>query len=663
MNNLYEELENELRETSLYVSEDRILKNKVIEDALLLKEDLLSLLLRNDKLKIAFFKDQNGYFVFDKIKFQYFVSNKNFLPDSFTRFKNKIGLVDSNDSYIKARRDVVLAWPFKDCVLEGGQEDLEEKRDEVYWNSLLAPDDIDRLLSPKVFTDFKRYLPGEKPSALKKEDVDFGKENLLFKGNNLLVLSSIKQKFAGKVKLIYIDPPYNTGGDSFKYNDKFNHSTWLTFMKNRLELSRQFLSEDGSIFVQCDDNEAAYLKVLLDEVYGSDNFVTSFYIQVRYTNKTLNEDNDFQKVIETGFLYAKNINVFKPNKDKLPYKLDKFQWEITELTKGETIELGGKKVGIFKNGEYEIKKVEPSEKALKEVWATGSLVRQSGTAGEFLVKHLVPRRDKDGLCCLYKIYGMGEDGLGYRYVTGPRKVTATKGKYYSGVPLSKLEEMKQGDASKEVPINNFLEMSADYGNCRHEGGVDIGGGKKPEKMLEFVIKHFSNEGDRIMDFHLGSGTTACVSMKMKRKFIGVEQLDYGKNDSLVRLQNVLDGDSTGISASYNWKGGDSFVHLALFSKNEKYIKQVMEAEKTNEFDELFRLILENENLSYRIELQKLKRAEQDFCSLDNENKRKVLLSLLDMNHLYLSFFDISDSSYKVSEEDKKLNSIFYKDLT
>src|SRR5690554_2173914 len=287
MQNLQNELINILQHEDALVVDGQLNKNKIVEMALQVDPQLIKHLIKHDTFKTHFFTDVEGVLVFDKIKFQRFVNNKSFLPDSYTAFKNKIGLTindESLDNFITSRNDVVLAWPHKDCVLEGGQTKEDQKRNEIFWNETLAPDNVDRLLSPKAFTNFKRYeaiksTQKEKSEGLGleteteglevketelsgKEEIDFSKENLIIKGNNLLALASLLKTHRGKVKLIYIDPPYNTGGDGFNYNDRFNHSAWLTFMKNRLTTCYGLLKEDGVILVQCDDHEQAYLKVL-----------------------------------------------------------------------------------------------------------------------------------------------------------------------------------------------------------------------------------------------------------------------------------------------------------------------------------------------------------------------------------------------------------------
>jgi adenine-specific DNA-methyltransferase len=274
MNHLITELTETLKEDERLVIDNKLAKNKVVELALALDEKLIVLLLRNETLKKQFFKEVSTVMVFDKVAFQSFVSNKQFLPDSYTAFKNKIGLT-ANNEYLTESNEVVLSWPYKDCVLEGGQTKEDQKRKEIFWNKTLAPDEIDRLLEPKALTNFKKY---DQDGEHDVKDIGLD-DNLIIKGNNLLALHSLKKQYASKVKLIYIDPPYNTGSDSFGYNDSFNHSTWLTFMRNRLEIAKDLLREDGVIVVHCDYIEDAYTKVLLDEVFGSQNFINLISIR------------------------------------------------------------------------------------------------------------------------------------------------------------------------------------------------------------------------------------------------------------------------------------------------------------------------------------------------------------------------------------------------
>ena len=269
MQNLLEELKSTLEIDDRLVIDGKLNKNKIVEMALALDGELLALLLKNDTIKKHFFKEVSGTLIFDKIEFQRSVSNKQFLPDSYTAFKNKIGLT-ANGEYLTESKEVVLAWPYKDCVLEGGQTKEDQKRKEIFWNATLAPDEIDRLLDPKVLTNFKKY---DKDGESIPDTINPKQDNFIFKGNNLLALHSLRRQFAGKVKLIYIDPPYNTGGDSFQYNDRFNHSAWLTFIQNRLLIAKDLLANNGSIWINIDDDESHYLKVMCDEVFGRHNFL------------------------------------------------------------------------------------------------------------------------------------------------------------------------------------------------------------------------------------------------------------------------------------------------------------------------------------------------------------------------------------------------------
>ena len=252
-----------------FLIEGQLNKNKVSELARKYDTKLLGLLMSDEEVKNHFFSNvEDGVFVFKKDVFLQFLNNKEFLPDSFTVYKTKIGLATENGQCLSENNNVVLNFPYKDCVLEGGQTKEDAKRQEVFFNETLAPTEITRLLDDKVLTNFKRYdEDGEhEVTELNKDD------NFIIKGNNLIALHSLKKRFARKVKLIYIDPPYNTGNDSFGYNDSFNHSTWLVFMKNRLEVARELLSEDGLLWVQTDDGEVNYLGVLLVEDFWSRKF-------------------------------------------------------------------------------------------------------------------------------------------------------------------------------------------------------------------------------------------------------------------------------------------------------------------------------------------------------------------------------------------------------
>ena len=372
-------------------------------------------------------------------------------------------------------------------------------------------------------------------------------ENLYIEGDNLEVLKLLQESYLGKVKMIYIDPPYNTGND-FIYADDFVrsreeeneqigmfdennnrlfkntntngrfHSDWCSMIYPRLMLARNLLSEDGVVFISIDDNEQENLKKICDEVFGESNHVESFYIQVRFSSKSLNEKDNFQKLMEQVLIYTKDKKSFVPSKPYDEYDLSKFCWEIREFSAGKTMILGGKKVTLFKPGEYEISQVEYSIDALKETWASGSVLK-GNTSGKFFDKQLSPRINEDGYGCLYKVDGIGEDGIGYRYFTGPKKEGATKGKFYSGIPLARREEIANGNCKKYKPIINYYDYSGDFGNISHEGGVTFRSGKKPVKMLKqfMQISNFSKE-DIVMDFFSGSASFGHAVMEYNKEY-------------------------------------------------------------------------------------------------------------------------------------------------
>ncbi|MBE6022892.1 MAG: site-specific DNA-methyltransferase [Cellulosilyticum sp.] len=393
-------------------------------------------------------------------------------------------------------------------------------------------------------------------------------DNILIHGDNLVALKALEQEYAGKVKCIYIDPPYNTGSMFEHYEDNLEHSIWLNQMKPRLEILKGLLREDGFFCCHIDDSEGHYLKLLLDEIFGRQNYLTTLYIRVRYPEKTLKVDMDFHKEIEQIFVYRKKHGA-KPNLDVQEVGLDKFCYYVEEIGQGEEVLLGGKKVEIFNKDQYKIVKKEGSEYGLKEIWASGTIL-DGNSSGRFFRDYLTGRYEEDGYGVLYKVYDIGDDRYPYRYFTGPKKIGATKGKYYQGIPVKKLEE---DNMTRTIPINGFYDFAAQFGNCRQEGGVEFRSGKKPEALLEMILKYFSDEGDIVLDSFLGSGTTAAVAHKMKRKWIGIEMGEQCYSHCQTRLSRVIDGDTSGISESVNWRGGGGYNFYEVppsLLKKDKY---------------------------------------------------------------------------------------------
>jgi adenine-specific DNA-methyltransferase len=426
---------------------------------------------------------------------------------------------------------------------------------ELTW---IGKDDERPILEPRILIEDKSKSYGHPIESLLPNGKPW-KGNMLIHGDNLLALKSIESDFAGLVKCVYIDPPYNTGAAFEHYDDNVEHSIWLSLMRERLIILKNLLTPDGFICCEIDDSEGQYLKVLMDEVFGRDNYLTTFYVRVRYPDKTLKQDMDFHKEIEQIHIYQ-NSSAAIPNKQKEKANFDKFEYYFTEGEPSKIITLGGKTVEIFEKGNWSVEKREGSEEGRKEIWASGTIL-DGNSSGRFFRDYLTGRYDVDGYGVLYKVHNIGDDKFDYRYFTGPQKIGATKGKYYQGVPLSQLNDP---NAVKYKPINSFYDFAANFGNCRGEGNVDFRGGKKPEILLKTIIEYFSNRGEIILDSFLGSGTTAAVAQKLERKWIGIEMGNQAYTHCIPRISNIIDNkDVSGISKLISTRNNNGFRFYEL----------------------------------------------------------------------------------------------------
>lgn len=663
MNTLFEELATTLREVPHFRDEnDQILKNQVVEYALKLDKELLGLLLSKPRLKEHFFEVVNGILIFDKEKFIRFVNNKAFLPDSYTSFRNKIGLVNEEGNYLSESREIVLAWPYKDCVLEGGQTKENQNRDEIFWNTVLAPDEVDRLFEPKVLTNWKRYDRDGEHLVENIKDTD----NLIIKGNNLLALHSLKERFAGKIKLIYIDPPYNTGRDSFGYNDRFNHSTWLTFMKNRLEVARELLSDDGLIYVQCDINEQAYLKVLMDEIFPYFQFMLT--VQVKSPSGDSSKGKGIlEDVCEYILCYSKVPDITHNNPKRVKEIIGKGSKTVGQYNK--IIKKMGKVSGDFIEFEIGRGKRKDKIKAYRVEgfeWETIPPERRTEEFYRANIDRIVRTAAFSG--AFKKVFTDHKDGIyAFEFVPTGGKNKGKKQTIYSiyGEQLLYLrdysEEMEVNGVQHLVKMERQHNLITDisWQGIANEGRVVLKNGKKPEELLKRIIEWSTNEADIVMDFFLGSGTTAAVAHKMGRQYIGVEQLDYGDNDSLVRLRNVIEGESGGISKSVGWQGGGSFVYCELMKWNELFVERIQSARNKRILQDIWEDMQETAHLSYRLNLSKFSKYADSYDSLSLDEQKAFLLEVLDYNQLYVNLNEIDDETYEVTEYDKRLNKIFY----
>lgn len=607
MQNLLNDLKQALALDTRFIADDgSLLKNKIVELALSLDKSLLKLLLQHPSIKEHFFQAVDGILIFDKIKFQQFVGNKQFLPDSYTAFKNKIGLT-SNGEYLTESKEVVLSFPYKDCILEGGQDKEDVKRNEIFWNETLAPDQIDRLLSPKALTNFKRY---DKDGEHAVTDISLS-DNLIIKGNNLLALHTLKNAYEGKVKLIYIDPPYNTGGDSFKYNDSFNHSTWLTFMRNRLEMARELLRPDGVIFVHLDFNEVHYCKILLDEVFGRGNFINE--IIWRRKQATSYGNSKYGITNDTILFYSKSEHY-----DFYPiYSLD------DEHTKD---------------------------------YITERFVHDDGDGRKYMKSPLVNSLYRPNL--KYVFQGINPPPNGWLYSKERMQAffdnneliipNNSEARIYRKIYLDTYKGQVIQNIWTDIPIvNPMAKEQTEFST------------QKPEKLLERIIKSSTLPEDIILDFHLGSATTASVAHKMGRQYIGVEQMDYIENISVERLKKVIAGEQGGVSKSVNWQGGGSFVYCELSKANQDYLDRIQSTKDSEELIALLKVMQEKAFLSYQFDNKEFSKQIDNFKSLRFEDQQKLLIELLDKNMLYVPYSEIDDEDFAVSENDKKLNNQFF----
>lgn len=656
MNNILEQLTELLKKDERLVSQDDILlKNQTQELARKNDPELIKLLLSDKTVKQHFFFEVEKTLIFDKEKFIRFVSNKQFLPDSYTAFKNKIGLT-AGDEYVSENKEVVLAWPYKDCVLEGGMTKEDQKRDEIFYNETLAPDDINRLLDAKVFTNFKRIdKKGEhKLDDFKRDEKGTIKDNLIIKGNNLLALASLKKKFAGKVKLIYIDPPYGKDADSF-YNDSFKRSTWLTFMKNRLKVAQELLSSDGLIFIQIDEAQFAYLKVLADEIFNK--FVTIITTKTRSDYGVAQEDFLYT-VTEHILVYAntKPTN-YKKYITKQISKDSKFfsQYNQQLINLGteekfneiETGKVG--KVSIFRHVGYQIKSIPQGNRNVEYYSANLDLIiRTSNSQGGFLQK-IYQEIPEEGLFSVEYVPTKGANkGKLFRYFILNRSTILWAKNLFNNA-----EELE-----RNVILTNLWDDISWLG-IANEGGVKLKNGKKPEALIKRIIETTTRENEIVLDFHLGSGTTCAVAHKMKRQFIGIEQLDYKENDSVIRLKNVINGDQSGVSKSVGWESGGDFVYMELAKWNEEWIEKIEKAKTQKELTKLWDEMKETAFLSYKVDPKTVEANSKDFADLSIANQKKFLIECLDKNQLYVNLSEIEDKEYGVRKEDKELNKNFY----
>ncbi len=599
---------------------NRFTKERLETLILTADEKLLTFMLEDknaNDYKNAFFKTIANSLVFNQKALLECLTKE--LENSFTRFENKIGLYSQGhpkDRSIKSSELVVLNFPFKDNVLLGNAKDNSTKSKECFYHEILHKKEIDTLLKKKALCHFEMHGEGDLENALKDKNT-----NYLIKGNNLIALHSLKKKFAKQVKCIYIDPPYNTGNDSFNYNDNFNHSSWLVFMKNRLEAAREFLSDDGVIFVQCDDNEQAYLKVLMDEIFGRDNFVNTIIWEKKYSPQ--NDAKWFSDNHDFILLYAKDKGIWRPN--LLP-RTSEMNARYKNLDNDER--------GAWK----------PSDCLVKTYMASYDypITTPSG-------KVVTPPKGRCWMTSKENFQKLVDDNRIYF------------GRNGDNVPSLKrfLSEVKQG--TTPLTIWKYTEAGHNQDATKQLlallNNVKLFDTPKPEALISRILEVSTNENDLVLDFFAGSGTTCAVAHKMKRRYIGIEQMDYIETITKERLKKVIEGEQGGISKKCDFKGGGSFVYAELKEVNLEIKKQILNAKSKSECLKIFNDL--NERFLKRADCKIDGIHSEEFQNLDLNEQKRIYCALLDSNEDYLNLGDIDEDAWGLDEITKKYNEIFY----
>lgn len=634
----YHELLNVLKQDSekrFYADNGDLLRNKVAECAMNLDNELIKLLLSNEKIKNRFFTKVDDLLVFDKMAFVWAINNKAFLKDSYTRFKNKIGFTDENGQFISSKKDVVLSFPYKDCILEGGQTKEDRNRDEIYYNELLAPDDIDRLLAPKVFTNAKKYTKDNVIDITKFDEND----NLIIKGNNLLGLSSLLGRFENSIKCVFIDPPYyfidTKPSDTFCYNSNFKLSTWLVFMKNRLEQTYKLLKKNGVLFITISDEGAHYLKVLADEIFDMENFIADITWEAR---KSISSDGLMSMNSNHILVYAKDKNTINKNNFRLALNIEDFKYDNNDGKGCYRLEPFDAP-NIRKNLEYDIVNPNTGEVFKPPVgrcWRT-----EKTTYEKYLAEGKIRFGINGNAKPQYKAY--------YNEVKN-----AGKGKASSTI-------------FHDIDMQTIIWSELDTNTNATKDLVSLFGSNvftnpKPEDLLKRIIELSTDENDIVLDYYMGSATTQSVAMKMRRRFIGIEQMDYINTVSIEKLKKVMNGEDseTKVAKAENWTGGGSFVYCELKELNQKFVDEIKVA-NDKKLNELYNTIISSEFISYKVDIDKLKDGEQEFENLSIDDKKKFLIEILDKNMLYVNYCDIDDNDFEITEQEKAFTKSFYGD--
>lgn len=637
MANFFDTVVEVLKQDQRFFTEDgELLRNAVYEAAMKMDVALIKSLLANETTKERFFTDVDGIAVFDKVGFGWVINNREFLPDSYTRFKNKIGLVGNNGDYISTSNDVELVFPYKDCLLEGGQTKDEQKRSEIFYNETLAPDEVDRLLYPKVMTNALKYT-ADSVQPITHISAD---DNLIIKGNNLLAISSLLKNYEGYVKCIYIDPPYffkkSTATDTFKYNSNFHLSSWLVFMKDRLAVAKKLLKDGGTIWINISEDGMHYLKVMADDIFGADHFIGTVPRRTRSgkSDVPFNFSQDFDWILAyTNVPDSKDV--VGRGVERKYYETPDYPgkpWRLADLTSQQPA--SKRPNSFFTMIDPKTKKEYPASE--KRTWA----VTKDTFDYYYNVGAIVFPDDYDFL------------NISKPYARKFKEEDDKTGKLSSVISDFAMQDFLKAVLFESKNMDGNSQIDEMFGRNEFDYA-------KPENLIKSILEVATAENDLVLDFFLGSGTTCAVAHKMNRRYIGIDQMDYIEHLAVERLKKVINGDQGGISEDVNWQGGGSFVYCKLAKLNQKYVDRIETATEASELVELWNEMKENAFVSYKVNPKDIDDAITNFEALSLDEQKHLLMELLDKNQLYVNYCDMDDETFAISESDKAFTKSFY----
>ncbi|HAV4542539.1 TPA: site-specific DNA-methyltransferase [Acinetobacter baumannii] len=614
------------------------LQRSLVIDAIQKKEvDLVKALISNDKIKSIYSTDVDGILIFDFDKLISLLKYKEYWADSFTKYRNKVGLTSSG-KYLDYNSDVILDFPFKDCILEGGMRREDHGKDEIYYNEIIARDEIDRLFSPKVLTNSKRYTKDGIEENINNFNND---DNLIIKGNNLIALTTIMNRYKGLVKCIYIDPPYNTRTDAntFVYNNNFNHSTWLTFMKNRLEQAKELLADDGVIFIDIDHYELFYLGVLADEIFGYENRIGVLSV-VHNLKGRFNEF--FSTAHENKIVYAKDaskvcIKEFThDNSHNYPLEDDISRYKL---------------INLQRTGDGSKREDRPN--LYYSIWFNPN-------NGEISLEN------KEGFV---EILPIDNEGVDRRWRWGRDKVenewkTEIVVKEKDGVFKIYTKLRIKGEKPKSIWLKPEYSGTTGTNELKKLLGDKVFSYPKSVELVKDSIQIVTEPDDIILDYHAGSGTTGQAVLELNqqdngnRKFILIEQMDYVQSVTAERINQFIKRENL----------DSNFVYTELMELNYLFIHKIEKAETTEDLIQLFELMKTEAHLNYDIALDQVLNNEYEidgvdhfvsFSELELTQQKQLLIEILDKNQLYVNFSEMDDQRFTISESDKAFTNSFY----